>query len=383
MKAWNFLQLRFRESKMLSDIIPFTSHRPTSFMKALLMRRSWISDHARNKRKFMEVWDIRQSPMLRKSLIVLMTEMHLRSLKLINSLRISILNTREAMSLKRTLKFSTSSKKVKAWDLKTTLEPSPRTGLTKTEKNQNSCRRNSLMAQSLYRPKKFSRRKDKKSVFSPKTCSPSFTKRQCSRLPLSTPWAITLQQEVYTIKTSWSKSKSLMPNRRFKRIWTLWITASRPPKSGWAVIMIGEQISICRIMEDKIDKIWVLCPNPLKYNVRIFTQLLSLRHNSNVITWIVRWYPTSFLLRRQDQTSLEHVNMRILWVAAPTITQFKLEMILWTVRIEITVGSTTLVPKVFLRFFHSKIWITRLISQNLIPVEWPPIRILIVLRSVT
>ena len=148
MKAWNFLQLRFRESKMLSDIIPFTSHRPTSFMKALLMRRSWISGHARNKRKFMEVWDIRQSPMLRKSLIVLMTEMHLRSLKLIHSLRISILNTREAMSLKRTLKFSTSSKKVKAWDLKITLDPSPRTGLTKTEKNQNSCRRNSLMAQS-------------------------------------------------------------------------------------------------------------------------------------------------------------------------------------------------------------------------------------------
>ena len=174
-----------------------------------------------------------------------------------------------------------------------------------------------------------------------------------------------------------------MPNRRFKRIWTLWIIASRPPKSGWAVIMIGEQISICRILEDKIDKIWVLCPNPSKYNVRIFTQLLSLRHNSNVITWTVRWSPTSFLLRRQDQTSLEHVNIRILWVAAPTITQFKLEMILWTVRIEITVGSTTLVPKVFLRFFHSKIWITRLISQNLIPVEWPPIRILIVLRSVT
>lgn len=382
MKAWNFLQLRFRESKTLWDIIPFMNLRPTNFMKVLPMRRSWISDHARNKRKSMEVWDTRQNPTWKKLLIVLMTEMHPRLLKLTNSLRISILNTREAMSWKRILRFSISSKKVKAWDLKTILDPSPRTGLTKTEKNPNSCRRNSLMAQLPLLLKKLRLQKEIiRLISSPKICSRNFMRRPCSRLPLSIQWVITLLQEVSTTKTSWSKSKSLMPNRRFKRTSTLWTTAFRPPRSGWTAIMTGEPRSKVVMQEDRIGRPWVRFLNPLKCNVRIFTQLLSLRHNSNVTTWTAKWFHTSFLLRRQDQTSWEHVNIRILWVVAQTITPSKSEMTPWTARIE-TAGLTILVPKESLRSFHSRIWTIPLINPNLIPVEWPPRKIYKVPRSV-
>ena len=278
------------------------------------------------------------------------------------------------MSSKRISKFSTSSKKVKAWELKTTLDPSPRTK-TKIEKNQNSCRSDNLMAQSLYNPKKLDLRKDKRLIYSPKICSPNFMRRLCSRLPLSTPWAITLQQEVYTIKTTWSKSMCLMPNPRFKRMLTIWTTAFRLLKSGWAVIikMIGEPRSKC-----SIDKLWVLFQDPSKHNVWIFTQLLSLRHNSNVI-WTVKWFRTLFLLRRQDQTSWDHVNIRILWIAemAQVLILFKLEVILMkVVRCATIESTTTLAPKAFRRCFHSRIWITLLInSPKLIPAEWWPRKI--------
>lgn len=179
------------------------------------------------------------------------------------------------------------------------------------------------------------------------------------------------------MEISWSKSKFLMPNLRWIRIPTQWIRAFRPLKLGWAVIMTGEPNSKCRIKEDKTDKIWVPCPK-WKPNVRIFIQLLSLRHNSNVIIWIVKWFLTSFQLRRLDQTKAmgEHANIRISWVVAQTITPFKLEMILWTVSIVITTEPTTLAQKVWPRSFHSKIWTTQSISSpNLIPAEWLPRKI--------